>query len=106
MKKLPWKNNKSKNWTLPGIPKGTKELPFTYLYSEREGRESRCITGSDNKASCVRESREIEEIQKEDQSGGLGVGKASNVVINGNWLEKKIWMEDSSPPFFFSCGAT
>lgn len=33
------------------------------------------------------------------ECGGLGVGKASNVVISGNWLEKKIWMGGF---FFFS----
>lgn len=51
-----------------------------------EGRKSRCITGSENKSSCMRKSRAIEEIQKEDQMTefhGLGVRKASNVVING-----------------------
>ena len=39
------------------------------------------------------------------ECGGLGDGKASNVVINGNWLEKKIWMGDF---FFFlsNCSAT
>lgn len=87
--------NKSKNWMVPGIPQWTEELPFTYLYSEREGRESKCITGRENKASCIRESRAVEEMQKAGQMtecGGLGVGKASNVVISGNWLEKKIWM--------------
>lgn len=51
-----------------------------------EGKKSKCITGSENKTSCIRESRAIEEIRKGDQMTechGLGVGKASNVLING-----------------------
>ncbi|KAI1240799.1 hypothetical protein IHE44_0009242 [Lamprotornis superbus] len=44
-----------------------------------EGKKSKCIIGSENKTSCMRESSAIEEIRKEDQMAecqGLGVGKA------------------------------
>lgn len=52
----------------------------------------------ENKTSCVRESRAAEEIQREDdmtKCSDLGAGKASNVIINVNGVEKNVWMCDS-----------
>lgn len=45
--------------------------------------------------TSVRESRAAEEIQREDditKCSDLGVGEASNVVINENGVEKKVWI--------------
>lgn len=71
-----------------------------------EGKKSRCITGSENKTSCMRKSRAIEETQKEDQMTechGLGVRKASNVVINGTGLRRKSGWQTFF--FLFACSA-
>lgn len=80
----PREKKKPKNCILLDILRRTKEL--RYICSERRRQENKCITGSENKTSWVRESRAIEEIQNEDQRTechGLEVGKASNVVTNG-----------------------